>query len=102
MKRRDLEKRLRHAGCYLSAKAVHTLCGSIPGRVWWRQFPGTPKSKSLLLGRSSDRLELADEAPPAAGECHPLRRVSTGKKVSVPNFSFIGLDAAAEAALDRR
>jgi hypothetical protein len=31
----------------------------------------------------------------------PLRRVSTGKKVSVPNFSFIGPDAAAEAAFDK-
>jgi hypothetical protein len=29
---------------------------------------------------------------------HPLRRVSTGKRVSVPNFSF-GLDATAENAL---
>ena len=27
---------------------------------------------------------------------HPLRRVSTGKKVSVPNFFFFGLTTAAQ------
>ena len=67
MKRRDLEKRLRHAGGYLKREGGSNSLWLNPRTGVADAVPRHAEIKeSLAWKRSSDRLGLADKAPPAA------------------------------------
>lgn len=52
MKRRDLENRLRHSGCYLKREGASHSLWTNPRTAPSKQFPDTRKSKSRLPGKS--------------------------------------------------
>jgi hypothetical protein len=52
MKRRELEKKLRHAGCYLKREGGSHSLWIILALAWSKRFPAIPKSKSRWHGRS--------------------------------------------------